>query len=220
MGLMQPAWNGAEQVTPEHDPPEHDPPEHEPPDQDLPDHDPPEHDLPDQETSLIAVLLEIERHVGSDGWDQPARLFALVSTTRLMAAEPALADRLRRPSVTLASGPEDHLTAVEQEQFVPSVDLVDDLVRLSWPDSVDGCAVAVERTFLPAGVDVELPDDPIGAADVVAAHPDRQDVRVVVGVDRRGGRHGIARLRSNPDELLGGADLVPGLVEVLAHTLT
>jgi hypothetical protein len=207
---MLPDWNGAEPVTPENDLPE----------QDLPEHDLPEHDSPDQETSLVAVLLEIERHVASGGWDQPARLFALVSTTRLMTAEPALADRLSRPSVTLAARPDDHLTAVEQEHFVASADLVEDLVRLSWPDSVDGCAVAVERTFLPVGVDVELPDDPIGAAEAVAAHPDRHDVRVVVGVDRRGGRHGVARLRSNPEELLGGADIVPGLVEVLAHTLT
>jgi hypothetical protein len=197
---MRPDWNGAEPVTPEDD------------SLDQP--------APDQETSLVAVLLEIERHVGGAGWDQPARLFALVSTARLMAAEPALADRLGRPSAALAAGPDDHLTAVEQEHFVPSADLVDDLVRLSWPGSVDGCAVAVERTFLPAGLEAELPDDPIGAAAAVAAHPDRQDVRVVVGVDRRGGRHGIARLRNNPEELLGGADLVPGLVEVLAHTLT
>jgi hypothetical protein len=202
---MQPDWHGAEQVTSRHDPGQHDPPQHDPPQQD---------------TSLVAVLLEVERHVGSAGWDQPARLFALVSTARLITAELALADRLGRPSATLAAGPDDHLTAVEQEHFVPTADLVEDLIRLSWPESVDGCAVAVERTFLPAGVDVELPDDPLGAAEVVAAHPDRRDVRVVVGVDRRGGRHGIARLRSNPQELLGGADLVPGLVEVLAHTLT
>jgi hypothetical protein len=190
--------------------------------------------------ALIAALLEIERHIDASGWDQPPRLFALVSTQRLIAAEPALADRLRRPGSAERPGPDiddpecgdsesadsksdvdedDRLTAVEQEHFVPSDDLVDDLAQLSWPAAVDGCAVAVERLFLPAGTEIELPDDPAEAAEAVAAHPQRQEVRVVVGVDRRGGRHGVARVRSRPDELLGATDLVPGLAEVLAHTL-
>ena len=50
--------------------------------------------------------------------------------------------------------------------------------------------------------------------------PPRQDARVVVGVTRAGDRHGLARLRAEPDELLGGADLVPGLADALARTLT
>ena len=217
---MQPDWNGAEHVTPEQNTHQQDTSQQDTRPHDTTPHDTIPHDTIPHDTSLVAVLLEVERHVGSAGWDQPTRLFALVSTTRLITAEPALADRLRRPSATLAADLDDHLTAVEQEHFVPTADLVEDLARLSWPAGVDGCAVAVERTFLPAGVAVDLPDDPVGAAEVVAAHPDRQDIRVVIGVDRRGGRHGIARLRSNPEELLGGADLVPGLVEVLAHTLT
>jgi hypothetical protein len=165
--------------------------------------------------ALVAVLLEIERHVTADGWDQPPRLFALVPTDRLRAAEPGLAERLSRP----ASDGGDRLTAVEQDHFSPTADLVEDLARVSWPPAVDGCAVAVERLFLPGGVEVQLPSDPAAAAEVVATHPRRQEVRVVVGVDRHGARHGVARLRSAPDELLGGADLVPGLAEVLAHTL-
>ena len=39
------------------------------------------------------------------------------------------------------------------------------------------------------------------------------------GVDRAGNRHGVARLASRPDELLGAQDLVPGLAAALAHTL-
>lgn len=174
--------------------------------------------------ALVAVLLEIERHIAAGGWDQPPRLFALVPTERLLAAEPGLADRLQRgrPGVhgVGADGSEDRFTAVEQEHFVPTGDLVADLTAISWPDAVAGCSVAVERTFLPAGSEIDLPDDPTAAAELVAAHPDRQEIRVVVGVDRRGRRHGVARLRSAPNELLGGADLVPGLAEVLAHTLT
>jgi hypothetical protein len=168
--------------------------------------------------ALVTVLLEIERYVGAEGWDQPPRLFALVSTARLIEAEPALAAELGLRGSTEGT-PADALTAVEQDHFQPTEDIVADLAGLVWPPTVDGCAVALERTFLPAGSEVELPDDPAAAGAMVAAHPDRHDVRVVVGVDRSGNRHGVARLRSAPDELLGAADLVPGLTEVLAHTL-
>ena len=44
--------------------------------------------------ALVAALLEVERHVGRLGWDQPARLFALVPTAELLAAEPSLAEHL------------------------------------------------------------------------------------------------------------------------------
>jgi hypothetical protein len=47
----------------------------------------------------------------------------------------------------------------------------------------------------------------------------QQEMRVVVGVDRAAHRHGVARIRSRPEELLGAADLVPGLTDALAHTL-
>ena len=41
----------------------------------------------------------------------------------------------------------------------------------------------------------------------------------MVGVDRAGNRHGVGRLASAPEELLGAPELVPGLVSALAHTL-
>ena len=80
-------------------------------------------------------------------------------------------------------------------------------------------ALSTERTFLPAGQEGELPEDPTAAAAYVAAHPARQDIRVVVGADRAGHVHGVARLVSDPGELLGAADLVPGLGAALALTL-
>ena len=36
---------------------------------------------------LTAALIEVERHVGRAGWDQPARLFALVPTAEFILAE-------------------------------------------------------------------------------------------------------------------------------------
>lgn len=164
---------------------------------------------------LVAVAVDIERHVTALGWDQPARLFALVDTAELVAAEPSLAAALGASPDTAAGT----LTAVEQDEFHAGGDLVADLERISWPAGVLGCALSVERVFVPPAAEPDIPDDPDAAADFVNSHPDRHDVRVVVAVDRVGGVHGVARLKSAPEELLSGAELVPGLARALAATL-
>ena len=161
---------------------------------------------------LIACLFDVERHVSSLGWDQPTRLFALVPTGELLEAEPLLRGRL-------PEGSPDSLSAVEQDEFVAGEDLKERLEGITWPASVEGCAIALERSFLPREREAEIPGDATEGARFVAAHPERMDVRVVVGVLRDGSRHGLARLVSNPDELLGAEDLVPGLTEALARTL-
>lgn len=162
--------------------------------------------------ALVAALIEIEQHVGRLGWDQPARLFALVPTADLLAAEPSL----RRETFSPEPGA---FSAIEQEEFRPGEDLGETLAGIGWPDAVAGCALAVERAFLPAGAEEDLPPEPQAAALVVAAHPQRLDLRVVVGVTRTGERHGVARVKSSPEDLLGGEDLVPALASALAHTL-
>ena len=43
-----------------------------------------------QADALVAALLDLDRHVGRDGWDQPPRLFALVLNDVLAGAEPVL----------------------------------------------------------------------------------------------------------------------------------
>ena len=166
--------------------------------------------------ALVAALAEIERHVGQAGWDQPARLFALVPTAELLVAEPSLESQLARPG-----GLEpDALSSIEQDGFHAGEDVVDALAQITWPPAVLGVAITLERLFLPATLESELPTDADDAAAFVAQHPERQDVRVVVGVLRDGATYGLARLRSNPDELLAGADLVPGLAAALGHTLS
>ncbi len=162
--------------------------------------------------ALIASLAEIERHVGRLGWDQPARLFALVRTDELVAAEPALAEHL---TVTAP----DALSSIEQEDFREGEDLQTTLERIQWSEAVAGCALSVERSFLPATFEGELPGEADEAARLVATHPQRQDMRVVVGVLRNGSAHGVGRLRTHPEELLGGPDLVPALARILAGTL-
>jgi hypothetical protein len=172
----------------------------------------------DSADALVAALLELDRHVGRDGWDQPPRLFALVLTDVLAAAEPALSRELGLRS-TEAGGLPNALTAIEQEEFRSSGDLTRDLAAVEWPETVYGCALTTVRTFLPAAYEGDLPTEPASAAAAVAAHPQRQEIRVVVGVDRAGNRLGVGRLASRPEELLGAPDLVPGLTSALAHTL-
>ncbi|MGC4154132.1 MAG: PPA1309 family protein [Propionicimonas sp.] len=162
--------------------------------------------------ALTAALIEVERHVGRSGWDQPARLFALVRTTELIAAEPTLADQL-------SQAPGDGFTSIEQEEFVAGEDLAETLARIAWPPAVAGCVLALERAFLPSEAEQELPDDPAAAARLVAEHPQRLDLRVVVGATRDGERHGVARIRSAAQELIGGAELVPALALALSRTL-
>ena len=83
-------------------------------------------------------------------------------------------------------------------------------------DFVARIAQALERLAPPPAERVDLD----AAEAFVAGHPERQDVRVVVGVTRHGAPYGLARLRNNPDELLAGDDLVPGLGEALSRTLS
>ncbi len=161
---------------------------------------------------LIACLADIERHVSDNGWDQPARLFALVATNTFLEMEPQLRGRVPETA-------EDALTAVEQEDFASGVDVLERLHQIFFPETVDGVAIAMERTFLPPKFEDQIPDDPEAAVDFVMHHPEKTDVRVVVGVLRDGTQHGLARLVSNPDDLLGAADLVPGLTEALNRTL-
>jgi hypothetical protein len=54
-----------------------------------------------------------------------------------------------------------------------------------------------------------------------AEHPDREDVRIAVGVLRSGEAHCVLRMRSHDDEdaLIHGSDVVPHLVQALRETL-
>jgi len=169
---------------------------------------------------LTQVVLEVERHAAASGWDQPARLFALVDTAELLAREPHLAAALGSNVSPLPDG-SAALTPIEQEDL--GDDPLDELLgRIIWPDEVLGCAVVVERLMLPPSAEsavAELDDDE--AAGAVAEHPEREEVRIAVGVLRDRSRECVIRLRSHDDDrsVMSGSDLVPQLVEALAATL-
>ncbi|GAB3949498.1 PPA1309 family protein [Kribbella albertanoniae] len=169
--------------------------------------------------ALSRAVVEIEKHVSSAGWDQPAQLFALVPTEDLLRAEPQLAaelgaDDLSQPLTPVAQG---ELPGVLEDEH-----LADALARIEWPDGVSGCALAIERIVLPAAAEAGLSaaetDEEL--ARMAGSDPRRHEVRMVAAVLREGDRFGAVRLRSHDEDsaVLTGTDLVPTLCEVLSLT--
>ncbi|MFF7336391.1 PPA1309 family protein [Streptomyces sp. NPDC008163] len=168
---------------------------------------------------LTVAVLEIDEYVSTLGWDQPARLFALVDTARLRAQEPGLAAQL---GLDEDGAKPAALTPVEQEELPAGTALDEFLATIAWPDAVAGCAMTVERLMLPPSAEASVPDglDDKRLTKWVAEHPDRQEVRMTVAVLRDGARESAVRLREkdSASEVLTGAGLVPGLAEALAAT--
>lgn len=161
---------------------------------------------------LLRTIIELEAHAALAGWDQPQRLYALVDTEKLAASEPHLAPQL-------AAGPV--WTPVEQDPIGPGVTLEELLPTIEWPAGVDGAAVVIERLILPPAAEAELPEDGAAALKFAQAHPDREEVRMVAGRLRNGGSACALRLRSqdNPEAVMTGPELAPGLLALLAASL-
>ncbi|KOV58280.1 hypothetical protein ADL01_38210 [Streptomyces sp. NRRL WC-3618] len=167
---------------------------------------------------LTRAVLEIDEYASSLGWDQPARLFALVDNASLRVQEPALAAQLDLADEQKTTG----LTPIEQDEIPAGKPLDEFLATIAWPDAVVGCALTVERLMLPPSAEASVPQ---GLSDKklaawVAAHPDRQEVRMTVAVMRDGTRDSAVRLREKDaaTEVLTGSGLVPGLAEALSAT--
>lgn len=171
----------------------------------------------DVDPALAAAVLEIEAHIAAGGWDQPARLYALVDTAQLVVREPALASAMGLDS----SSAQGSLTAIEQDQLSPDRPLESVLESIVWPANVAGCAAVVERLVLPPDADADIPEDPSRAEEFAREHPDRQEVRIVAGVTRTGSTYCALRLRAHDDDqsVVGGSDVVPGLLALLGATL-
>jgi hypothetical protein len=172
-------------------------------------------DISNTDPALAAAVLELETHASEQGWDRPATLYALVDTGALAAKEPALAALMGLDDASAAGS----MTPVEQEQLTRPLEEV--LPTITWPGEVVGCAAVVERLVLPPGLDDTIPEDPAAAEEFARTHPDRQEVRMVVGVTRAGASYCALRLRAedDPQSVVAGDDLVPQLVELLQGTL-
>jgi hypothetical protein len=167
---------------------------------------------------LTRAVLEIDTYASGLGWDQPARLFALVDTAQLRSQEPGLADQLG-----LAEA-DSGLTPIEQDELPAGQALDEFLATIAWPEVIAGCALTVERLMLPPSAEAALPRDMDDAAlaSWVAEHPERQEVRMTVAVLRDGTRETAVRLRAKdaPSEVLTGPELVPGLADALTATFS
>jgi len=173
--------------------------------------------LPPAARPITRAVLEIDEYASGLGWNQPARLFALVDTAALLKNEPGVARQLG-----LEPGPEGQLTPIEQDEIPNGKPLDEFLGTIAWPDSVAGCALVVERLILPPTAEAKVPEgvSEKQLAAWVAKHPERQEVRMTVAVLRDGTRETALRLREKdaPREVLTGPALVPGLAEALLTT--
>ena len=82
-------------------------------------------------------------------------------------------------------------------------------------------AMAVERLVVTQEAERDMPEDPEQAAEALAAHPDRKDVRLLVAVLRDGDSTCLLRQRDHytDDKVASGPDIAPGLVQALSATL-
>lgn len=168
--------------------------------------------------SLKKVVTEIERGVASLGWDRPPMLYALVPTTTLLTTEGLPVD-VRDDVVGSFDGSPSHLSAVLQE--LEGTDRIEEVLpQIAWPETVDGAALTVERVVVPPEVEAEAPKDPEEAVLFFSNHPAREEMRLIVGVNRRGETWSAIRTRSydDPSNVMEGENLVPGLSSLLLST--
>jgi hypothetical protein len=162
--------------------------------------------------TLHTVLLELSDQVAAEGWGQPPRLFALVLTADLQREDPTFAAQLGLAQVDPTVAP---WTALEDD-FGNAM-----LEEVAWPPGVSGCALAVERLTLPPAAEAGMPADPDAAAQWVAEHPDRQEIRLVACMLRDGSRDASVRFRAHDSvqDMLFGPDLISAdLADVLLST--
>ena len=121
-----------------------------------------------------------EPHRSATGWDQPARLYALVTTAQLVE-QGARAGPRDGPRRGRGRGLADPGRAGPARRRTSRWSA--SLESITWPAGVAGCAAVVERLVLPPDADAAVPEDPDAADGVRPRAP-----RAPGGPDR-GGRH-------------------------------
>lgn len=173
-------------------------------------------------TALARAVIELEEHAAQRGWDAPVGIFALVRTAAALEQDPALAEVLDDAALAEARRDPQALTMIEQENLPAAADLEDLLAQIAWPSTVDGTALVVERVVLPTEAEQEAAaiQDPQERLGFLSERPDREDVRMVVGVLRTGESWCAvrSRTRDSADRVVSGDMLVPGLIEALGST--
>ncbi len=182
--------------------------------------------------ALARCAREVADFVDGEGWGQRPQLFALVPTSVLAAAEPALLEELTDGSA---------LTPIQQHNLPEDITggsraLDEFLATTSWPEGVVGCALVQEIVILPPAAETDLDDALIplladrDAADDAArhaahSHPDRKDGRLIAAVVKDGPSLTLLQMQPEGDEdpfapieLLLYDNLAPGIVHALYTT--
>lgn len=164
--------------------------------------------------ALQTAVDELASELSSIGWDQPTRLFGLVSSDLLLATEPELAAEIGAEPGTL--------TAIEQDGFDTEVPVPQMLAHIGWPDAVMGAAIALEQLVLPPEAEAELAvdADPAEVAAAAGRDPRATQLRIIVAVTRNGEEDAVLVLDGHDAPIRGGAGerLVPRLADSLAET--
>lgn len=173
-----------------------------------------------KELSLITAVIDLEKVVAQQGWDQAPTLYALVETRTLLSQMANLSSEEKAQLKSHLELSPHHLTAVLQDNFVPH-NLSESLGHIVFGEEVAGVAIALERFVIPPQALAEAPQEPEAQEQYLLNHPQRQDVRLVAGVLRSGETWCATRARNNDhDDMVGqGKNLVPDLLEAMAATL-
>lgn len=174
--------------------------------------------------ALAAALREIEEYIDEGGLDDPGNLgsavvFALIETSALAQAEPALADLLADggPLTPVQQHPDD----TEDVAANGSVDLERYLATTRWPATVAGCAVVRNILIVPpTDGSPELIGTEVAAdADPKPTAPDGRPAQLFVGALRSGATRAFLRVLGET-ELRTTEGAADALIDAIRSTLT
>lgn len=149
---------------------------------------------------LADTVRQLDQHVSESGWDQSARLFALVPTANLATDHPELV----KPDEA------GEYAFVEQDAPLDNENLIGSLEQISWPTEIIGAALVIERLIS------MQPDDEIDTD----ADSQTQELRIIALVMRDGTNINAIRQRSfdEANDVAVASDLVPALNSALLQT--
>jgi len=154
------------------------------------------------DSALTETVRELDQHVADSGWDQTARLFAIVPTLDLAKDHPEL----------VSSDDAGQFMFVEQDAELDNENIIGSLEQISWPAQITGAAIAIERLIS------MQPDDEIDPL----AESETQELRIIALVMRDGRNINAIRQRSFDDtnDVAVASDLVPALNQALMQTFS
>lgn len=149
---------------------------------------------------LADTVRELDQHVADAGWDQQARLFAIVPTADLALDHPEL----------ISGETAGQFMFVEQDAPLDNENLIASLEQITWPAEISGAAIAIERLIS------MQPDEDIDPDE----SSQTQELRIIALVMRDGTNVNAIRQRlfDDKNDVAVSSDLVPALNKALLQT--